>query len=111
MAYAAPAGRKIYCRAEVINMGDATWLTNVAFAANPKQANFLNFAPQSLAASAPRLTKVVIPEFRLTDGLTADHPVQFQMNAQGVCWITGSVQIHLAVDKPILTGVLSVVQN
>jgi hypothetical protein len=23
--------------------------------------------------------------------------VQFQMQAQGVCWITGSVQIYLAV--------------
>lgn len=100
MAYAVPPRQKIYCRAEVVNMGDATCLTNVAFAANPRQAGFLNFAPQSLAANAPRLTKAVIPEFQLTAGLTADHPVQFQMNAQGVCWITGSVQIHLAVDKP-----------
>jgi hypothetical protein len=46
---------------------------------------------------------VVIPEFQMTAGLTADQPVQFQMNAQGVCWITGSVQIHLAVDKPALS--------
>jgi hypothetical protein len=100
MAYAVPAGQAIYCRAEVVNMGDATWLDNVVFAANPKQPNFHSFAPQSLKASAPRLTKVTIPVFRLSTGLAADHPVQFQMNAQGVCWITGSVQIYLAVDKP-----------
>jgi len=103
MAYAVPAGQKIYCRAEVVNMGDATWLTNVAFAANPRQASFLNFAPQSLAANAPRLTKVEIPAFKMTDGLSADHPVQFQMNAPGVCWITGSAQIHLAVYQPAPT--------
>ncbi|MEW6660651.1 MAG: hypothetical protein AB1424_18570 [Thermodesulfobacteriota bacterium] len=104
MAYAVPAGKKIYCRAEVINMGDATWLTNVAFAANPREAGFLNFAPQHLTANAPRLTKVTIPEFQLSSGLGTDQPVQFQMNAQGVCWITGSMQVLLAVDKSPLTG-------
>ena len=102
MAYAVPSGQKVYVRAEVVNMGDATWLDNVVFAANPKQANFLNFAPRYLAANAPRLTKVDIPEFKMTDGLLADHPVQFQMKAQGVCWITGSMQINLAVYKMAL---------
>ncbi len=74
----------------------------VAFAANPKQANFLQFVPQYLAANAPRLTQVNIPEFKMTDGLPADRPVQFQMMAEDVGWITGSVQIHLAVYQKAL---------
>lgn len=82
-------------------MGDATWLTNVAFAANPKQPNFLQFVPQYLEANSPRPAKVKIPAFKLTNGLSADQPLPFQMNALGVCWITGSVQIHLAVYNPL----------
>ncbi len=105
MAYAVPAGQKINCRAEVVNMGDATWLTNVAFAANPRRASYLTFPAQYLTTSAHRLTDVIIPPFQLSSGLTADQSVQFQMQAQGVCWITGSVQVYLAVYPPSPTWI------
>ena len=104
MAYAVPAGTAIYARARVVNMGDTTWLSNVALSGNLKGDDYLAFPSQYVSSPVSRMTMAEFNPFLLTSGIAADNPlqaVQFQMIAEGTgwesVWITGSVRVHLAV--------------
>ncbi len=104
MVYAVPAGTSIHARAQIINLGETTWLNNVAFAGNQKSDDYLLFPRQYLPSQVPRMTAIGFNPFLLSSGLAADkplQPVQFQMIAEGAgwesVWITGSVHVYLAV--------------
>ncbi len=102
MVYAVEAGSEIEVRAEIINMGDATWLTqsavsdgSVSFAGNENYG--LNFRIH-IKSEVGRMESINIPATKISDGISSDAIIQFQMLAENISWITGSVRIQLVVD-------------
>ncbi|OHB76307.1 MAG: hypothetical protein A2Z34_05820 [Planctomycetes bacterium RBG_16_59_8] len=99
MAYVVPADTPIRARAEVVNMGDAVWMAQgsveqgaVAFAGNENHGlEFRLF----LTSPVPRMTTVAIAEFVMTSGISSESVVQFQMVAEDVAWMTGSLRVRL----------------
>jgi hypothetical protein len=97
-AYAVPRNTPVWVRARVVNLGPAKWLARgkngVRFAANERFGLGLR---RSLAADVARLGEAIIPETRLTSGLTDDATAQLQMVAEGRAWIDGAVRVRLLV--------------
>lgn len=94
--YAIPQSIPIYVRAKVRNLGPAEWMAgdnNVKFAVNENLSGF-GFRwpiPQNIS----RLEELSVPEMILTQGLTQDADVQFQMVAEGRTWIDGALRLRL----------------
>lgn len=101
MAYAVPPAVEILVRAEIVNLGDTRWMPQgsvatgaAAFAGNE---NFGLGFRSWLVAPVARMERVDTGAVRISAGLAADADVQFQMVAEGVSWIPGSVRIRLVV--------------
>lgn len=103
LAYAVPKNTPIYVRASVVNLGDTKWMPRssvnkggVAFAANEKFGIGFRYF---LTGEVPRIGAVEIPAVMMKSGIAEDTDVQFQMLAENVSWITGSIRIKLVVEQ------------
>ncbi|MCX5907384.1 MAG: hypothetical protein NTY64_09410 [Deltaproteobacteria bacterium] len=94
-AYAIPQSTPIYVRARVRNLGPATWLSGdrVKFGVNENLSGFGFRWP--IPRNISRLEELSVPEMVLTQGLTQDSDVQFQMVAERRAWIDGTLRIRL----------------
>jgi len=99
MAYAVPANTPIQARAVVVNMGDSKWLTTkdgthgaVYFAGNQNVGLFFK-AP--ISNEVNRMEEAIVHPFMMTNGLTEDTTIQFQMLANAVAWMNGTIRVLL----------------
>ncbi|KPA13662.1 conserved hypothetical protein, secreted [Candidatus Magnetomorum sp. HK-1] len=99
MAYAVPKNTPIMARAIIVNMGDSKWLTTkegthgaVYFAGNQNVGLFFK---EPISKEVKRMEEAIIKPFIMTNGLTEDTTVQFQMLANEVAWMNGAVCIQL----------------
>lgn len=95
-AYAVPASTRLYVRAEVKNLGPATWSpgSGVSFGANE---NFGAGFRSPITVSVARLDNLVVAEQTLTEGLSCDTDYQFQMVVEKRAWMDGLVRVRLIV--------------
>lgn len=113
MAYAVPTGTPVFIRAQVVNMGDATWSKqNVSLV--PHDAGSvasLTFTPVALPDDLHRLQRVKMPQFQvtgfrsITPGQVLVQPLQLQMaatpqpgwpsNIPNPLFIVGGTRIYL----------------
>lgn len=93
--YAVPESTPLYIRAEVGNLGPATWLPDngVRFAANDNYGGGFRWVMPPPAV--PRLGNLAVPEQELTPGLSSDTDYQFQMVVEGRAWMDGFVRVRL----------------
>ena len=99
MAYAVSKGTPIMARAVIVNMGDSKWLSTkdgtygaVYFAGNQNAGLFFK---EPILNEVNRLEEAIIQPFLMTNGLTEDTTIQFQMLANEVAWINGAIRLQL----------------
>lgn len=98
-----PYNSPIYVTAKMVNIGEAEWCTyssapagengSVRFAGNENAGN-VNFR-QELDQEVPYLSRIDVPGFPFTSGITSESTVVFQMVAEQRSWFGDQVKVRL----------------
>ena len=101
VSHAVPAETPLYVRAEIFNMGEATWMPKgsvetgeVAFGA--KGAVGLGFR-RRIETEVKRGGKLTVEPFKMSNGITEDEKVHFGVVAERRAWASGQLVVHLFV--------------